>query len=80
MNEGVDVFAEEAKVDDESERAAEALTMLKVCVGTGVHHKSFREAGLGKTGLFTGFGQAASHVGTEGTFAVVLHGGIPRFR
>ena len=35
MNESIDVFAEEAEVDDESKRATKAFTMFKVCVRAG---------------------------------------------
>ena len=80
LNESIDVFAEEDEVDDESKRAAETFAVLKACVRAGIHHKFFRESGLGKMGLFPGVGQATGHVGTEGTLADVFCWGVPRFR
>ena len=80
MNESIDVFAEEDEVDDEGKRTAEAFAVLKVCVRTGIHHKFFRESGLGEMGSFPGAGQATGHVRTEGALADVFHGGIPHFR
>lgn len=71
----VDVYAKEAKVDDESERAAEALAVFEGSIGTGVHHEFLGELCLGKFFVFAGVGKAVGQIGTKCAFADVFHWG-----
>lgn len=75
LDKRVDVFAKEAKVDDESERAAEALAVFEGSIGTGVHHELLGELCLGKFFAFAGVGKAVGQIGTKCAFAAVLHWG-----
>ena len=70
---GIDIFAKEAKVDDEGKRAAETLAMFQRSVGTGVHHELLGELRLGEFFALASFGKAVGQIGTEGAFAEVLH-------
>lgn len=76
----IDVFAKEAKVDDESERAAEALAVFEGSIGTDVHHELLGKLCLGKFFAFAGVRKAVGQIGTKCAFADVLHWGKPYFR
>ncbi len=80
LDKGIDIFAKEAKVDDESERAAEALAVFQRSIGAGVHHELLGELCLGEFFAFAGVEKAVGQVGTKCAFAAVLHWGKPRFR
>lgn len=41
LDEGIDVLAEEAKIDDEGECTAKAVSMLEIGVRAGIHHEVF---------------------------------------
>ena len=73
-NETINILAAEAQVQDESQRAAKIVRMLKVGVGSCVHHEQFGKPGLCHSGFFAGLGKALGKVIAQGTFALVLHG------
>ena len=73
LNETIDIFAKEAKVNDEGKGAAEAFAVFQGSVGTGVHHELLGKLRLGEFFALASLEKAVGHVGTESTFAGVLH-------
>lgn len=71
----IDIFAKEAKVDDEGKRAAETLAVFQGSIGTGVHHELLGELGLGEFFALASLSKAVGQIGAEGAFTGVLHGG-----
>ena len=80
LDKSIDIFAKEAKVDDEGKRAAETFAVFQGSVGTSVHHELLGELGLGEFFAFASLGKAVGQIGAESAFAEVLHRGEPRFR
>ena len=70
----VSVLTAEHQEEDEGQGTAEALAVFEVSVGTGIHHETFGEFGLGKMLLFPCLGKALGHVGSQFAFTSVLHG------
>lgn len=62
LDKTIDILTAEAEVQDESERAAETLSVLQVGVGTGVHYEKFREFGLRESSLLSSLGKALGKV------------------
>ena len=74
LDKSIDIFAKEAKVDDEGKRATETLAVFQGSIGTSVHHEPLGELGLGEFFALASFCKAAGQIGAEGAFAEVLHG------
>ena len=73
LDKSINIFAKEAKVNDEGKRAAETLAVFQGGVGTGVHHELLGELCLGELFILAGLGKAVGQIGAEGAFAEVLH-------
>lgn len=80
LDERIDIFAEEAQIDDEGKRAAKTVSVLKIGVRTSIHHEMFGKLGLSEMGFFARLCKTLGKVVAEGTFTDVLHGEIPHFR
>lgn len=79
-NENIDIYAEEAAIEDECKCTAKAFAVFEGGIGTGVHHEFFGESGLSELFTLTSIGKAFGQVIAKGAFARFFHREVPLFR